>query len=163
PTMSTCCVLPAFSSAARAPSAAGSLMAKIPRRSGCAWSASSAALYPISFAPPLSSSVTMLILALPPALCASITSLNPFTRSKHDGADLLDNEILDLVALLRHVFVGADNDGVVTPLLAFGPDVVANDFEERIVQREQRNANRAFGRRTGGGRASGGLRGIVRF
>ena len=57
------------------------LVALPPRKSAWAWSASSAALYPVPFAAPLSSSMTSWTFEADFALCASITSRNPFTRS----------------------------------------------------------------------------------
>ena len=75
--------------------------------------------------------------------------------AEHNGADFLDDEILHLVALPGHVLVPADDHGVVTALFALGGNVIADDFEKRIVEREQRNADSAFARGTGRRRGRG--------
>jgi len=67
------------------------------------------------------------------------------TRTENDGGHLLDDEILDLIALLGDIFLAADDDGIVAMFFAFDGNVVADDFEKRIVEREQGDANRALG------------------
>lgn len=68
-------------------------------------------------------------------------------------ADVLDYEIFDLVALLGNVLVPAHDDRFVTVLPSLRGDVVADHFEEWVVERQERNTDRAIhfgcGRRCG--------------
>ena len=57
--------------------------------------------------------------------------------AEHDRAHFLDDEVFDLVALLRHVFIGADDDRVVAVLLAFLGDVVADHLKEWVFERQK--------------------------
>ena len=79
-------------------------------------------------------------------------------RTEDDGADLLDEEILHLVALLGDVLVGAQDDRLVAAFLRLGGDVVADDLEERIVERQKRDGDRTLRLRHG----RGGFVGIAR-
>ena len=89
-----------------------------------------------------------------------------FARAEDDGDALLHDEVLHVVRLARDVGVGAEDDGVVAVLGGLGGDVVADDLEERVLQREQRDADGAFlgGRGRGwfgGGGGLGWLGGLV--
>ena len=56
-------------------------------------------------------------------------------RTEHNRADLFDDEVFDLIALLGNVFVTADHDCFVAEFFSLGGDTVADDLEERIVER----------------------------
>ena len=73
--------------------------------------------------------------------------------AEDDGHALLHDEVLHVVRLPRDIGVGTENDGVVAVLGGLGGDVVADDLEERVLQREQGDADGAFlgGRGRGGG------------
>ena len=77
------------------------------------------------------------------------------TGAQHDGADLLDDEVLDLIPLLGDVLVTADHDRLVAVLLALGRDAVSDDLEEGVVEGEQRDADGSLGLRGRGGRMAG--------
>ena len=86
PTIATRSSLPAASSAARAPRADGSLIAKIASSSGWASTTSLAARKPWSREPPPSSVETTSIAASGLfSLCSPMISSNPCTRSWHDS------------------------------------------------------------------------------
>jgi hypothetical protein len=53
------------------------------------------------------------------------------------AATFLTTKVLDLIALLGDIFVAADDEGVIALLFAFARDVVADDFEKRVVERKQ--------------------------
>ena len=74
------------------------------------------------------------------------------TGAQHDGADLLDDEVLDLIPLLGDVLVTADHHRLVAVLLALGRDAVTDDLEERVVEGEQRNTDGSLGVRSRCGR-----------
>ena len=69
---------------------------------------------------------------------------------KDDRRHFADDEVLDLIPLLGDILVGADNLRVERLLARLGGDRVADELEERIVEREQRDADRA-GRHPAGG------------
>ena len=78
-------------------------------------------------------------------------------RAEDDGDALLHDEVLHVVRLARDVGVGTEDDGVVAMLRGLGGDAVADDLEEGVLQREQRDADGAFlGRGGSGCRAGGG-------
>jgi hypothetical protein len=57
--------------------------------------------------------------------------------------DFFDDEVLHLIALPGDVLFPAHDDGVVAVLPPLGRDGVADDFEEGIVEREERDADGA--------------------
>ena len=77
------------------------------------------------------------------------------TGAQHDGADLLDDEVLDLIPLLGDVLVTADHHRLVAVLLALGRDAVSDDLEEGVVEGEQRDADHSLCLRGRGGRMAG--------
>ena len=76
------------------------------------------------------------------------------TGAQHDGADLLDDEVLDLIPLLGDVLVAADHDRLVTVFLTLGRDAVSDDLEEGVVEGEQRDADNSLRLRGRGGRVA---------
>jgi hypothetical protein len=55
-----------------------------------------------------------------------------FTRTEHDRGNLAHDEILDLIALFRHVFIAAHDDRIESVLLSLCGDVVANHFKNGL-------------------------------
>ena len=66
------------------------------------------------------------------------------TRAEHDCTHLLDDEVLDLIALLGDVLIRADEDCFVITVFSFGGNAVPDDLEEWVVQRQQRNTDRSL-------------------
>ena len=76
---------------------------------------------------------------------------------ENDRRYLADDEVLDLIPLLGDILVGADDLSVERLLARLGGDRVADELEEWIVEREQRDADRA-GRHPAGGTGRGAAR-----
>jgi hypothetical protein len=65
-------------------------------------------------------------------------------RTEHDGGDPLGDEILDLILLLGDVEIAGDDDYVIAMLGGLGGEIVADDLEKRVREREHRKADRTF-------------------
>jgi len=63
--------------------------------------------------------------------------------AQHDRRHLPHDEILHLIPLPGHIFFSADNESLVALSRAAGCDRIANHLEKGIVEREQRNTDRA--------------------
>ena len=83
-----------------------------------------------------------------PASLASLMAGPMATEShgrQHDGGDLLDDEILDLVLLFGHVELAAHHQHLVTVLAGLLGHAVADLLEERVGQREDGQGDGALG------------------